>query len=204
MTAKPIIAIDIDDVISGTIEAARLWANQRTNLDLQAHHYYVDEDYWAYYNRIWATHGVGDMLQFETFLEELIEDQTHVPLMAGAAFAITQLREQYDIMLITARDPSLEASTKAWLQTHFDFELPLYMSSNPIVKSGSKSKGELCVQLGASVLIDDNVENCQSAIDYGVEAILFGDYGWNTRAPEKAIRCADWPAVVEYLHERTS
>ena len=204
MTAKPIIAIDIDDVISETKEATRLWANQRANLDLQPHHYHVDEDYWAYYNRIWASHNVGDTLKFETFLAELVEDQTHVPLMAGAAFAISQLRDQYDIILITARDPSLEISTKAWLKSHFDFELPLYMSNNPIVKSGTQSKGELCVKLGASVLIDDNVDNCQSAIDHGVEAILFGDYGWNARTPEKAIRCADWPAVVEYLHERSS
>lgn len=203
MVAKLIIAIDIDDVLSETNEATRLWANQRAGLDLQPHHYYVDEDYWAYYNRIWASHNVADKVQFETFLEELVDDQTHVPLVAGAAFAITQLRQRYGIILITARDPSLEASTKKWLAEHFDFELPLYLSHNPKVAKGAASKGELCARLGVSYLIDDNIDNCQSAIDHGVEAILFGDYGWNTRAPETAIRCKDWPTVVEYFDERS-
>lgn len=203
MTAKKVhIAIDIDDVISATSEATRLWANQKAAVDLQPHHYYVDEDYWAYYNRIWATHNLDDRLKFEDFLDELVEDQAHVPLVAGAAFAITQLHDHYDITLITARSAVLEPATRAWIAEHFDFPIEVYFSANPLTGDGVKTKGELCRELGITILIDDNIDNCQSAIDYGVEAILFGDYGWNTREVKQATRCNDWPAVLEYLNER--
>jgi hypothetical protein len=61
------------------------------------------------------------------------------------------------------------------------------------------TKGQICKKLGASYLIDDNVGHCEKAIEEGVSAVLFGEYGWHGDAPDKLVRCKDWPAVLEYF-----
>ena len=201
MSTRPRIAIDIDDVLADSHTAARAWIEARTGLSARSEHYEAHSDYWNYYNRVIATHDASSPVRYEEFLAELADDQAHVPLLAGAQFAIQTLRADYDVVLITARDPSLEAATRRWLDAHFDEPIPLYLSSNPLVTSTAKSKGEWCRELGVSVLIDDNTANCQSALDHGVKAILFGDYIWQVDPPADAVRARDWPAVLEKIHE---
>lgn len=204
MSTRPVIAIDIDDVVSDSVEATRLWANVQAGLSLEPHHYQVEVDtYWEYYERIWATHGAGlDVLNYDDFINTLVDDQAHVPLVAGAAFAIKELMKTYDVVFVTARSPELKGATQAWLNRAFDEEVALYMSHNPFSNGNGKTKGEICRELGAWMLIDDNPDNCQSVLDVGLEAILFGKYGWQAHVPEKAVRCQDWPEVVEYLSAR--
>ena len=202
MSSRPIIAIDIDDVVSDSLEATRLWANAKASIDLQPDHYQVDEDYWQYYNRIWLTHGAGEVLNYDEFLEELVEDQAHIPVLAGAAFAIVELMKTYDVVFVTARRPELKTSTQKWLNNTFGQEVQLFFSSNPFSPEKARTKGEICKELGAWLLIDDNADNCRSVIDNGLEAILFGTYGWQRNIPEQVIRCNDWPAVLEYLSAR--
>lgn len=195
---RPLIAIDIDDVIADTNGASRIWIEANAGVPVDYEHYETHTDYWDYYNRVIATHG-DSPVRFEHFLEELVRDQSHVPLLAGAEFAMRQLMKRYDIVLITARDPSLETATRQWIDTHLGPEVPLYLSNNPLVGGVKKSKGELCRELGAAVLIDDNADNCRSALDHGVAAILFGSYAWQVNIPDTAVRAKDWPAVLECI-----
>jgi len=48
------------------------------------------------------------------------------------------------------------------------------------------------------------VEDCTLAHEAGVQALLFGEYGWNmTQAiPESVVRVKDWQAVKEYFDGR--
>lgn len=199
MSARPLIAIDIDDVVSDSLEATRAWANARAGLDLQPEHYSVEEDYWHYYNRIWLTHGAGDVLNYNDFLDGMVEDQAHIPLLAGAEYAIKQLSNQYDIVFLTARPSYLETSTRQWLTQVFGPDVPVYFSNNPFNETAGKTKGEMCKELGAWLLIDDNADNCRSVLEQGLEAMLFGTYGWQRDIPQGVTKCADWPEVVEYL-----
>lgn len=200
---KQKIAIDIDDVISGTNEAVRLWGNRTSGVELAHEDYYVPgNEYWEYYDRIWAQHGIDNKLDFNVFEAELIKDQSQVPLIASASLIIKELQKRYHIILLTSRNPALEAGTRVWLKEHIAGDVELYFAKNGRMKIG-RSKGELCKELGAFMLIDDNIEHCQSAIDNGVEAIVFGQYGWQTSEVEGAVRCKDWPAVLEYINERT-
>lgn len=200
MSTRPRIAIDIDDVLADTHTASKLWIEAQAGVPADFHGYTTHTDYWDYYNRVIMMHG-NSSVRFEDFLAELARDQAHVPLLAGAQFAIQQLMQDYDVVLITARDPSLEAATRAWLDSHFDSPIPLHLSSNPLVESTHRTKGEICRDLGVSVLIDDNTANCKSALDHGVKAILFGDYIWQVDPPANAARARDWPAVLEVIHE---
>ncbi|MBC7943068.1 hypothetical protein H7X68_01015 [Candidatus Saccharibacteria bacterium] len=199
---KPTIAIDIDDVLADSTESIRLRVNERVGVDLQLEHYRIEGEYWGYYERVWREHGIIDRVNYDDFEKEMAHDQSHVPLLPGAALAIAELAKRFDIVLITARDSSLEAATRHWLKTYVSDELvDVYFITNH-KDSKAKNKGQLCRDLGASWLIDDNTEHCRAAIDQGVKAVLFGEYGWQVSIPETVDRCKDWLAVLEHFSEK--
>ncbi len=202
MSKKEIIAVDIDDVIADSTESLRLRVNKHLGVELTKEHYQIPGEYWGYYERVWRTHGVEERLSTIPLDEEMEQDQLHVPLLAGASFALGELSKKYDIVLITARDASWEKATKAWLEHHFgDFFVGLHFSRSK-VNAEHESKGKIAKSLGASWLIDDNPDHCRSAIDNGLEAILFGNYGWHTTVPDGVVRCKDWPEVLEHFNAR--
>lgn len=197
------IAIDIDDVVAMTTEAVRLWANHRAGAQLQPHHYFLtDGDYWNYYEAVWDKHGIGSGMVFEDFLETMNKDQSHIAAAKDARRVIAHLKRNYDIVFITARRPTHKESTRLWLDKYIDASIPLYLSLNPFANEAAQSKGEICAELGVDLLIDDNVDNCKSALQYGVDVVLFGNYGWNADAPADMPRCISWRDVEEYLDGR--
>lgn len=196
---KPLIAIDIDDTIADSTESLRLLVNRRTERSLPASAYRVAGEYWGYYERIWEAHDIAHLVSHDDFAAEMIDDQSHVPLLPGALFAMSELGNNYRIVFITARDQSWEDATKRWFAMNLpDLDTQVYFTTAHRDANG-KTKGQICRELGASVLIDDNVDHCKSAYSEGVEAILFGEYGWQHAVEPRMVRCKDWPAVLEYL-----
>ncbi|MFZ2494181.1 MAG: hypothetical protein WAW60_00200 [Candidatus Saccharimonadales bacterium] len=194
---KPIIAIDIDDTIAESTETLRKLVNHRAGVDLPSEAYTVEGEYWGYYERVWAMNGLSGISHAD-FEAEMEVDQSHVPLLPSAEYAIKILSETYRIVLVTARDISLEGATRTWLKTHFPYaDIELYFSEAR--KDQTKmTKGQLCKQLGARLLIDDNIQHCESAVELGIDTVLFGDYGWN-RTNTSLKRCYNWQEVIEYL-----
>ena len=198
---KPKIAIDIDDVIAESSEALRELVNQKTGRELTKEDYRVPGEYRGYYEVSWRQHDIDiDFRGLEAIMET---DQSHVGLVAGAQYAVNELLQEYDVVLITSRSASMEHATRDWIETHFSGKLPeLHFATSRFDRS-RKTKGQLCKELGASWLIDDNPEHCQTALDEGVAAILFGEYGWHHSHPEKVIKCTSWPAVLEYFSNKS-
>lgn len=196
--ARSIIAIDLDDTIADSTEALRLLVNQRLGAELTTEDYRVEGEYWGYYERVWSQHGLTDA-SHDDFSAEMVVDQMHVPLLPGASFAIKQLLKRFQVIFVTARDASWEEATRSWITNHFGeepFELYFIESHK---NENAQTKGQLCQGLGAALLIDDNVQHCKSAIDEGLGAVLFGNYGWHVDVPVGIVRCHDWPAVLEHI-----
>lgn len=201
MTTKQLIAIDIDDTIADSTESLRLKVNKQLAIDLPQEAYRINADYWGYYERVWEAHDVSG-LSYDDLTKEMVDDQSHVPLLPSAELAIYQLAEQYEIVLITARDKSWEAATRRWLADNLGGKVAEVYFTSAHKDKRDMTKGQLCRHLGAKVLIDDNVEHCQSALDEGIEAILFGQYGWHHTAPKSMRCCKDWQSVLEYFDGR--
>jgi uncharacterized HAD superfamily protein len=195
---RPIIALDIDDVLAGSMTAVRLMVNKQLGVELQPEHYAVAGDYWGYYESIWASHGLA--ISFDDLDEKTLKDM-YLPF-EKAAPVLTKLAKHYRLVVITSRNENWRELTRQWSKQHF----PGLISD--IVFAGSKehaikrTKGEVCAELGAEWLIDDNLEHCIDAAKYGVQPILFGMYGWQRGAPEDMIRCKDWTAVEECFDGR--
>ncbi len=192
------IAIDIDDVIADSTEALRLLVNTRLGVDLQTEHYRTSGAFWGYYERVWREHGIDNQISFKEVSSEMEIDQSHIPLLAGAAYALLELRKSNELVIITSRDTSWEPATRQWLDAQGLEDVELYFAGQHHAK---ETKGQLCKALGVDVLIDDNPDHCQSAIEGGLSAVLFGEYGWHDRVPGKVIHCKDWAAVLEYLND---
>lgn len=196
---KQIIAIDVDDTIADSTDSLRLLVNSRVGINLTPDHYRVPGDMWGYYERVWASHGLLDKIDFKKYYDEMIVDQSHVPLLPGAAQALSELAKRFDLVLITARDPSWKPATVTWLKDKFgDLFSDVYFAGQDDIKD-AMTKGQQAAELGAFLLIDDNPKHCLSAIEEGLEAILFNDMGWSSSAPLHLHRCKDWPAVLEYF-----
>ena len=196
--SKKKIAIDIDDTIAASTESLRLRVNEKAGVSIPASGYQIPAHYWGYYERVWQIHDVD--VELADFEKEMIDDQSHIPLLPGALFALKELTSKFNIIFITSRHHSWEAATRRWLKNVFS-DIPsidIYFTDSHHNAHG-KSKGHLCKELKAKILIDDNAEHCRSAIDEDVRAILFGEYGWHLDVDKRIIRCKDWQAVLEYL-----
>lgn len=197
---KKVIAVDIDDVLADSTDLIRVFANRATGLQLEPHHYAVPGPYWSYYEHVLAMNGVADEELRKKILEEWISNHDETKPMQGAVEALTVLSQKYTIVLITARDPKIRSDTEDWLKKHFaGLYDDLHVIGNFKVVDKPKSKGQVCLEVGASWLIDDNPEHCKSAIEHGLDTLLFGDYGWHFDAPEHLTKCKDWASVLEYF-----
>jgi 5'(3')-deoxyribonucleotidase len=192
---KPIIAIDIDDVLADTMEAVRLTVNQQFGVNLQPEHYEVPGQYWGYYESVWSAHGLS--ITFDDLSEDDIKQQYRPHL--GAREAIAQLSKRYAFIAITSRNESWKQLTEAWLEEYFPGMIQKVHFAGNKEHVLKRSKGEVSAEIGAEWLIDDNPEHCSDAIVHGVKGVLFGNYGWQHTAPEGVICCKDWAAVLEYL-----
>lgn len=200
---RKIIAVDIDDVLADSTDLIRLTTNKNTGLDLQEHHYAVPGPYWSYYEHVLTTNGITDKEQQKVLVDSWISQHGKAEPVKGAIDALKKLSQSYKIILITARDPKIRTDTEIWLKEHFDgLYDDLHVIGNFKVVDKPKSKGEVCKEIGASWLIDDNPEHCLSALEHGIETVLFGNYGWHFDAPEHLTRCKDWAAVLEYFHDQ--
>lgn len=202
MSSKKIIAVDVDDVLADSTENLRLRVNKKLGVSIGPEEYKVAGPYWSYYEHVWQKNDVKHLVKLEELETEMENDQSHILPMLGANSALTQLAKKFEIVLVTSRNPSWAKATEAWINTHFSgvFKDIHVLGSKKYQGEGVRSKGEVCKEVGASWLIDDNPEHCLSAIEHGTDAVLFGEYGWHFNAPDHLVRCKDWQAVLEYFN----
>jgi 5'(3')-deoxyribonucleotidase len=196
---KKIIAIDIDDTLTESRNGVRKLANRKLDLELPIEAYSVSGEYWGYYERVWAEHGIKDQLNASELYRELHTDQTLTPLLPGAEYAIKQLLNSFEIVLITSRDKMWKTHTEDWLKEQFGNLAPELYFCESHANSSSETKGQICKKVGAQWLIDDNVDHCLGALELQVEPILFGEYGWHHKKPAGLKNLLSWPEVLEYF-----
>jgi hypothetical protein len=114
------------------------------------------------------------------------------------------LKKKYDLVIVTARDKRGVAITHQALDEYYP-NLFKDVHFVPLWGGGKKAtKAQICDEIGASYLIDDSFEHCSLAAEAGIEALLFGHYGWNhyQRLTSGMRRVKDWRAVSEYFNGR--
>ncbi|KIY47070.1 hypothetical protein FISHEDRAFT_46044 [Fistulina hepatica ATCC 64428] len=188
VSVGPVIAVDLDDVLSQTNEDLAKWHNETydTNMDLSLFYYYY---YWK--NPYWGTPLQTLEKVTRYYAEERIFQTEPIP---GARHGLSILRRMgCRLIVVTARSPEFEARSRVWLQQHFPDIFDNIVCTGQFRNAMSKdadvtaklSKAEVCAELGARVLIDDSAENALQVVKakhiQQPYVLLFGDYEWNRR-----------------------
>jgi FMN phosphatase YigB (HAD superfamily) len=200
---KQIIAVDCDDVVANVNDAVRLFVNEVYETNHTAEDYRITGEYQHYWERIWGTPDGKTSDRLERFIAS--GRMHHLEPIPGALECLEYLKHDYEIVMVTARSPSEVEATHAWLNRYApDVFKNVTFTHLWDVASKKATKAEICQALGATYLIDDNYTHCQIASGVGIQALLFGDYGWNRARPDlkNMIRVNSWSEVREYFDGR--
>lgn len=201
---KQTIAVDLDDVVSSQAETLMEFLNATYDANITWDDFKKPGEYWSYFEELGHVDKTEGARRFEEFL-----DNDHLYLQKvdpAAVAAMGKLKELgYQLEIVTSRGLSYQKGTEAWLEKH----LPGVFANLHFVElwgtgDNKLTKGLICKEIGAGYLIDDNADHCNLAIEVGVTALLFGEYGWNLhqKINPGVVRVNDWQAVLEYFDEQ--
>ncbi|KAL0950732.1 hypothetical protein HGRIS_007507 [Hohenbuehelia grisea] len=153
-------------------------------MDLSMFYYYY---YWK--NPYWGTPAETHVKVQKFYSDDRIHRAPPVP---GAREGVEALKKLgYRLIVVTARTQDEHDESWKWLNRHFPGSFDSIVCTNQFKdahKEGHEvvtklSKGQVCNDLGAKLLIDDSAENATQCSTYTppVRVLLFGDYSWNQR-----------------------
>jgi uncharacterized HAD superfamily protein len=193
---KPIIAVDIDEVLFPMVPDLIEYVDREHKVKL------TPEDF-AHYSLegIWPAGSAEGAIVFENYKDQVT---TEIVPVKDAAEILGKLSLKYEVIVMTSRDIKVEQITKGWLNRHFPEvfkDVHLVGNQHDSLPSQWRPKSEVCIELGVSYLIDDNLTAVTQTSAFGIKALLFGDYPWNQakELPEGVTRVKNWQEVLEYF-----
>ena len=205
-TAKPIIAVDIDDVLAAENEGMRLFINETHGTKHTSKDYLIEAPYWGFWEQVWGVDEDEGHARHEAFVTSGVKASLKV--LDGAIPTINWLKENYELVVVTSRDNRLVELTHEWLEKHFPQTFTNIEFVHVWDEDQKASKRIICKDIGASYLIDDNMEHCGDVAKENIQCLLcllFGDYGWNKKAnlPVGITRVKNWQQVRKFFENET-
>ena len=193
------IAIDIDNVLAASAEGLVTISNQLFGI-----HMTID-DFGEDWSKMWGVDHEEAERRGEVLRENKYQ-QGYLPV-DGAAQAINELGKHYKLVLVTSRPKKVEELTRNWIKQYFSYSFDTIVFAdfwddpNNSKDGHLRHKGDLFTQVGADIVIDDQLKHCGAAAEANVQAILFGNYAWNQadKLPGGTIRYKNWLEVLEGL-----
>eukprot|EP00050_Salpingoeca_kvevrii_P014080 m.32490 g.32490 ORF g.32490 m.32490 type:complete len:207 (+) comp5541_c0_seq1:104-724(+) len=199
MTEKPVIAVDLDEVLGRFVYSLLRFHNERYGTSFT-------EDEWHSYHfmEVWggtepeARVKVHAFFQSHWFLDDL-------EVLDGAQAAMEELKQHCTLYVVTSRQLCIEEATRKWVSKHFPGVFEEVLFGNHYGMEGvKKSKPDMCASINAACLIDDAVgytEQCAATLPH---AILFGDYAWNKKRDtlvglDNVCQASSWSDALEYI-----
>lgn len=200
---KEIIAVDIDDVLALFAQGFAKFSNRRWGGSHRA------EDYTEAWADFWNVSLEEAVKRSDEYHESsVISEFAHV---VEAVPVLEELAKTYTLIVVTSRRKVLKPMTDAWIDTYFPgiFSAVHFAGiwdnhEQSIERRLKQSKADLCKELGASYLIDDQLKHCLGAIVAGITPLLFGNNlsHYTQPIPDAIIRVQDWEAVGEYFRAK--
>lgn len=199
MSPKPVIAIDIDDVLSSSAVGFVEWSNKKYGTHLKP------EDYQEHWAEMWKIDLDETFKRAQEFHEDDIVGSYN--LIDGALDVLKKLKDKYTLILITSRRMSIKPSTLGWINAHYPniFEdcvfAGFFDADKPDLNHLKMTKAELAKNLKADYLIDDQLKHIEATAEIGIKGLLFGDYSWNQKddLPKNVKRVKDWNEILNYF-----
>lgn len=197
---KPVVAVDIDEVLAANAPSLVAYTNETWGMNLTV------DDYHEHWAELWQTDHEETMRRAKQYnLSGVMESMGH---FEDAKEVLVTLSEHYELIIVTARRREIAAVTKEWIERHYSgifsdiHHAGIWDTEHP--DASTYTKADICQEVGAAYLIDDQAKHCNAVQTAGIQAIMFGDYPWNRGSDlvEGVVRCRDWDKVGEYFSGR--
>ena len=174
--------------------------------------------FFEFHNKKYHTSLTKNDLKYKNLLEicgkteeELIEKLycffktpyfKNIEPIPGAIEGINVLKENHDLIIVTARQKEISKPTTRWVEKYFPNTFSDIIFTNGNSKNGKmKTKAEVCCNLEVNTLIEDRIEY---AIDcsYNGNKVILLDYPWNQgHIPKKITRVNSWNEIIETINQ---
>ncbi|KAG1864636.1 hypothetical protein DFJ58DRAFT_904855 [Suillus subalutaceus] len=174
-SSAPVIAIDLDDVLSSTNAVVAQWHNEiyGTQMTTDDFYYYF---YWK--NPFWGTPSTTRSKVKAFYTSGRMAQAQPVPGAREGVEALCALG--YRLIIVTARGKDSHADSWAWVERWFPGCFHSMICTGQFANAGKRatdgidaltsarkdhevatqlSKAEVCIDIGAKLLIDDSMEN---------------------------------------------
>ncbi len=198
---RPIIAIDIDDVLSHNAAGFTAFSNATWGTTL------TPEDYHEHYAELWGIDMVESNERILRYHREgVLGTYKHVDT---ALPVLKRLSKDYELRIVTSRRETTRPVTLAWIHEYFagiftdeKVHFAGIWDKGITTERLATTKASVIAELGADYLIDDQLKHCQGVAETGRRALLFGNYTWNKTdtLPSGVVRVDDWAAVEKYFY----
>jgi len=196
-SSRPVIAVDLDDVLSQTNAEVASWHNEQYGTKMT-----IDDFYYYYYwkNPYWGgLQETYDKVR-DFYASMRLFDAAPVP---GSRVGVQALHDMgFKLIIVTARGPEEKEGSWKWVDKWFHglFDNMIFTGQFKESKTDSDGfgvvtkldKAQVCADLKARLLIDDSSENAlqvstsSSAATPPTPVLLFGQYEWNKRLSSHA------------------
>lgn len=203
--SSPVIAVDLDDVLASSAQGFVDYSNKRWGTRLTV------EDYNEHWSEMWGIeHEETIERAHDIYASRVQRDFIHD---REAALVLKDLAKRYKLVITTSRHRQVQQDTLDWLEKHFpEVFSDVHFAGiwedwgqrkQTLDEAAKLTKADLLKKIGAAYIIDDHPKHCNGAAKVGVQALLFGDYGWNrhVKLAKGIIRVKDWSAVKKFFDE---
>ena len=191
MSGRPVIAVDVDEVLADFIPTLALYHNEMWGSNLSSASFHSYE-----FHHVWGGTFEECNVKMLQFFETTHLDQ--LSPVKGALEALQWLKDETgaELHIVTSRQHAIADRTRYWIDTHFPGIFKEVHFGNHYSSSGQKrSKPEMCQDIGALVIIDDSQKYAGHCAEAGIPCVLFGDYAWNR--DEEMAGGVVWTSKVE-------
>mmetsp|Transcript_7836 Transcript_7836/g.28977 ORF Transcript_7836/g.28977 Transcript_7836/m.28977 type:complete len:398 (-) Transcript_7836:2731-3924(-) len=175
------IAVDVDEVLGRFLHSLNQYVHSSHG------HSYELEDYFEYnFAKVWDCSGDESNDIVHSFFKSEFFTQGILPI-PEALSSLQRLKNQHTLQVVTSRQHVIQRPTLEWLDTHFPeaFE-EVHFGNHFALEGKSRKKSEICAEIGADVLIDDNPHYAVECARAGIHVLLFdwhGSYPWSKLDP---------------------
>jgi len=188
------IGIDLDGVLAELLSAIIEYHNVTYKTEL-AQKQFKSHGFWKTWGgtRDEAIQKLRDFYQTNYF--------KNIKPVSGAIKALSNLKQNNDLFVITARPNEIIKDTKKWLNQYYPNFFSGTYFANHCPQSGSEiPKSQICDELEIEVMIEDSIENALDCAGLKRRVLLF-DRPWNQQAelPSGISRVLSWKEILKTI-----
>lgn len=170
--SKPLIAVDLDEVLGQFLPAVIKWHNEEYDTN------HTLTDYFSYhFAYVWGCSDEEGARRLEEFFASpyFVND---IEVMPFAKETIEDLADSYDFAIVTSRQLFLKEITYTWINKYYPQLFKVILFGNHYGVEGQKySKPQMLQSLGATAIIDDSLLYTTQCAAIAPRVVL---YDWNS------------------------